>query len=210
MAIETVDLDLSMVNPDTGRYLVAHTYTVDGITEPDGSLRMLSIGQLVMALCLDRATKLERNIIEMMNDMNATSSRLEIMTEIEQAVVDWAASQSESASYKLDDHTTSPSGPYGAVDYLTFLQDTRYGVNLGLGVDVTSIRVNASSASSTEVLYDDFISRLESKMDEQNSFGQQKMIELQSLTSKRDQAYDMISNILKSLNTVLVGNANNM
>ena len=32
----------------------------------------------------------------------------------------------------------------------------------------------------------------------------------QSATSKRDQAYDMISNILKSLNTVLVGNANNI
>ena len=35
------------------------------------------------------------------------------------------------------------------------------------------------------------------------------MIELQSQTSKRDQSYDMISNVLKSLNTVQVGIVNN-
>jgi len=36
------------------------------------------------------------------------------------------------------------------------------------------------------------------------------MILLQSETNKRDQAYDMVSNILKSINTVLIGNVNNM
>ena len=46
-------------------------------------------------------------------------------------------------------------------------------------------------------------------MDEKNSFSQQSMIELQSLTNKRDQSYDMVSNILKSLNTVMTGNVNN-
>jgi hypothetical protein len=47
-------------------------------------------------------------------------------------------------------------------------------------------------------------------MDSLNSFSQQTMIDLQALTAKRDQSYDMISNIIKSLNTVLVGTANNM
>ena len=47
-------------------------------------------------------------------------------------------------------------------------------------------------------------------MDEMNSFSQKTMIELQSLTSKRDQSYDMISNVLKSLNNVLVGISNNI
>jgi hypothetical protein len=55
----------------------------------------------------------------------------------------------------------------------------------------------------------DFLTALESKMDEKNTFSQQAMIELQSLTNKRDQAYDMVSNVLKSVNTVLVGIANN-
>ena len=55
----------------------------------------------------------------------------------------------------------------------------------------------------------DLITLIESKMDEKNSFSQQKMIELQSLTNKRDQSYDMISNILKSLNTTMTGIVNN-
>ncbi|MBR4675180.1 MAG: hypothetical protein IKP00_12005, partial [Victivallales bacterium] len=61
---------------------------------------------------------------------------------------------------------------------------------------------NQSLPSSTDQL----ISDIESKMDSLNSFSQQKMIELQSETNKRDQAYDMITNILKSMNTVQVGN----
>ena len=56
----------------------------------------------------------------------------------------------------------------------------------------------------------DLITQIESKMDSLNSFSQQKMIELQSETNKRDQAYDMITNILKSLNTVEVGIVNNI
>ena len=57
---------------------------------------------------------------------------------------------------------------------------------------------------------DQLITDIESKMDSMNSFSQQKMIELQSDTNKRDQAYDMITNILKSMNTVQVGIVNNM
>ena len=74
---------------------------------------------------------------------------------------------------------------------------------------VTKIRT-FGTAGADEIMYDDFIDNIEAKMDEKNSFSQKTMIELQSLTNKRDQAYDMISNILKSLNTVLVGNANNI
>ncbi|MBR4518290.1 MAG: hypothetical protein IKO65_04735 [Victivallales bacterium] len=57
---------------------------------------------------------------------------------------------------------------------------------------------------------DELITAIESKMDSLNSFSQQKMIELQSETNKRDQSYDLITNILKSLNTVQVGISNNI
>ena len=57
---------------------------------------------------------------------------------------------------------------------------------------------------------DELITQIESKMDSLNSFSQQKMIELQSETNKRDQSYDLITNILKSLNTVQVGISNNI
>ena len=80
-----------------------------------------------------------------------------------------------------------------------------------MGVIADGIRyVRVSGTPDAEdIMYDDFINALESKMDEKNSFSQQTMIELQSLTNKRDQSYDMISNILKSLNTVMTGIVNN-
>ena len=199
MAIGIETFDLSMVNPETGRYLTANIYTVDGVTNADGSLRELSIGQLVMAICLKRAAQLEsgytdettnlhvNGIIDLMEEMNSTSLQLEYMTRIEKEVL--------AGTVDMNSNTITYNGQN--YTYKNFLVNV---VGMGAG-DVP----DSASASSS-----DFITALEAKMDEMNSFSQRKMIELQSLTNKRDQSYDMISNILKSLNTVLVGNANNM
>ena len=89
MAIGIDTFDLSMTSPDTGRYLTANFYTVDGVTNADGSLRQLSIGQLVMAICLNRASKLETDIIALMEEMNTTSAQLKALTEIETEVLKW-------------------------------------------------------------------------------------------------------------------------
>ena len=80
--------------------------------------------------------------------------------------------------------------------------DPASGVVPGLGL--TDVPDAADSAS------EQLITDIEAKMDSLNSFSQQTMIDLQSLTAKRDQSYDMISNILKSLNTTLLANVNNM
>ena len=197
MPIGTVEFDLSLVSPETGEYLTARAYTVDGVNNVDGTPRLLSIGQLVMAICLQRATALEASIVALMEEMNATSQQLEEMTEIEQAVVDNFSGDSPTNPFFLNG--TLPSG----TSYVTFLRD------LGI-LDGTQDRVrNDAVLSGVDILYDTFVTEIESKMDEKNSFSQQKMIELQSQTSKRDQTYDMISNILKSLNTVQVGIVNN-
>ena len=50
MPIGTVEFDLSLKNPETGEYLTARAYTVDGVNNVDGTPRELSIGQLVMAI----------------------------------------------------------------------------------------------------------------------------------------------------------------
>ena len=200
MAVETVEFDLSMANPGTGRYLTANVYTVEGVTNADGSLRELSIGQLVMAICLKRASELEAQIIALMDEMNTTSAQLADMTKIEQAVIDDFAANTDGHAYNIN-NVSIASSTDGAVKLLR---------DMGV-LDSTQTYVrNDSILSNADIMYDDFITAIESKMDEKNSFSQQKMIELQSLTNKRDQSYDMISNVLKSLNTVLVGNANNM
>ena len=186
MPIGTVEFDLSLVSPETGEYLTARAYTVDGVNNVDGTPRELSIGQLVMAICLQRAASLEAGIITLMEEMNSTSVKLELMTQIEADILDGGANMANINT----SHVTYEGRDY---DFRAFL------VNV-VRMDAASVPSDFVSATDT-----DFITALEAKMDEMNSFSQQKMIELQSQTSKRDQAYDMISNVLKSLNTVQVG-----
>ena len=190
MPIGTVEFDLPLVSPETGEYLTARAYTVDGVLGVDNQPRLLSIGQLVMAICLQRAASLEAGIITLMEEMNSTSVKLELMTQIEADILDGGANMANINT----SHVTYEGRDY---DFRAFL------VNV-VRMDAASVPSDFVSATDT-----DFITALESKMDEMNSFSQQKMIELQSQTSKRDQAYDMISNVLKSLNTVQVGILNN-
>ena len=202
MAIGTVEFDLSMVSPQTGEFFTARAYTVEGVKNADGSLRQLSIGQLVMAICLQRAYQLENGyedpvtgehvdgIIDLMETMNATSAQLAAMTEIEKDILDGGANMNNSSTNRVT---------YDGQDY-TFRD---FLVNV-MRMDSANVPTGFVDASST-----DFITELESKMDEKNSFSQQMMIQLQSLTNKRDQSYDMISNVLKSLNTTMTGIVNN-
>ena len=190
MAIGTVEFDLSMVSPQSGEFLTARTYTVEGVENADGSLRQLSIGQLVMAICLNRASKLEADIIALMEEMSATSAQLAALTDIENDILDGGANMNNINT----SHVTYDGQDYTVYDFL---------VNV-MGFSPSDVPTGFAAASNT-----DLITLIESKMDEKNSFSQQKMIELQSLTNKRDQSYDMISNILKSLNTTMTGIVNN-
>ena len=81
--------------------LTANYYTVPGVTNPDGTPRALSIGQLVMALCLQRATELEAEIIKIVEDLNKTSEDLERLTEIETAIVNATDSSVDLKNTKL-------------------------------------------------------------------------------------------------------------
>ena len=190
MAIGTVEFDLSMVSPESGEFLTARTYTVEGVENADGSLRQLSIGQLVMAICLNRASKLETDIIALMEEMSATSAQLAALTDIENDILDGGANMNNINT----SHVTYDGQDYTFYDFL---------VNV-MKFSASDVPTGFVDASNT-----DLITLIESKMDEKNSFSQQKMIELQSLTNKRDQSYDMISNILKSLNTTMTGIVNN-
>ncbi len=204
MPINTVEFDLSMVSPETGEYLTARAYTVPGVNNVDGTPRELSIGQLVMAICLQRATELEAAIIELMETMNKTSEQLEALTEIETEVLTWPTTHSGSSYRRLtNDTVSSGNSAYGGQTYEAVLLDA------GVITDEQHFVRWQGSPDPDDIMFDDFMSQVESKMDEMNSFSQKTMIELQSLTSKRDQSYDMISNVLKSLNTVQVGIVNN-
>ena len=200
MSFETHTIDLLVNDPshltriqdhfaEGQTSLAANYYTVPGVTYPDGTPRALSIGQLVMALCLQRATELEAEIVKIIEDLNKTSEDLERLTEIEKAIVN-----ATDSSVNLK--TTKLTGT--DISYYDFLTKSEYEIELK-GVPETA------NSSSEQLITD-----IEAKMDSHNSFSQQTMIDLQSQTAKRDQSYDMISNILKSLNTTLMTNVNNM
>ena len=203
MAIGVVELELSMVDPDTGLFLTANAYTVEGVNNVDGTPRLLSIGQLVMALCLQRATALEASIIELMEEVNANSARLESLTDIETQIIDYYTNEHTDPVWRLRNNTVA-TGAYAGMTIKNALKAE------GLITDAVNYVRDDSVLSDQDVLYSQIVTDIESKMDEKNSFSQKTMIELQSQTNKRDQSYDMISNILKSLNNVLVGNVNNM
>lgn len=197
MSFETHTIDLLVNDPshitriqdhfaEGQTSLTANYYTIEGVTNPDGSLRALSIGQLVMALCLARATELEAEIIEIVEDLNKTSEDLERLTEIESDIVN------ETVNLKTKKFEGTDISYY---DFLT---------NSGYGIELKGVPETANSSS------EQLITDIEAKMDSLNSFSQQTMIDLQALTAKRDQSYDMISNILKSLHTTLMTNVNNM
>lgn len=189
MSIAVDTIDLTVADPTTGEYLTANVYYVAGVQDDSGNLRPLSIGQLVMAICLQRAADLESQVVALMETMNKTSEQLSLMTDIEKQTL----AATSASPYNLSTSTVTYDGQ--SMTCKAFLQSDDVGMT-----DVPD-SVDASSS--------DFITALESKMDSKNSFSQQTMIQLQSLTNKRDQSYDMISNILKSLGTVLTGIVNN-
>lgn len=158
-------------------------YTVSGVKGANGNDRQMSIGELVMVVCLARATEMEENIINIMANMNDNTNLLNYMSSIENKLLDGNKASSISGEYY-----------YNGVKY------TKADEFLKKVLNVSSL------PSDNNTLIKD----METKMDSLNSFSQEMMIELQSATNKRDQSYDMITNILKSLNTVMVGIANNV
>lgn len=195
----TVDkLDLSMLSPEDGTRLQANVYHVEGIYDIDGSPRDLSIGQLVMAICLDRATELERKIVNKIGSNANVTGDLEALTAIQARLVekgslDWSGDPIEFDYYDktgtvLIDHFVIDSWSSA----LSFFQHEQVKIDI-----------------DGETTYDDAVSGLTSAMNSLNSVSQTDMIELQSLTSKRDQSYTLITNVLKSLYSVNLGNVNN-
>ena len=178
----TSAIDLSMCGSD-GQQLTANVYLLEGVQNANGTLREMSIGQLVMAICLSRATELEQKIVGKMEGLAATSADLETLTALDLDMVNWYNDESNRGGTWYRSAKTS-----AALDLMgwTTLQNIAYK-------DLP-----------------DKIKEVESKMDSLNSVSQTTLIDIQSLTSKRDDTYSLVSNVLKSLNTVLIGNVNNL
>ena len=191
-------IDLSMCDPETGNPITANVYKVDGIA------RELSISELVMAICLSRATELEGRIVARMEVMGRTTVNIETLTTIQSQLAKlMLEGKEELKDIKInvirpqwydDSGKLVPSGDLTSFGQLsTFLTQV---VGLTLGKDVQKI--------------DDVVASISTKIDSLNTTNQKDLISLQSDTNKRDQSYELITNMLKSIGTTLTGNANNL
>ena len=180
---EIASINLSMKDAD-GDPLTANVYKLEGVKNADGSLREMSIGQLVMALCLSRATEVEAKIVATMETMAANSADLENLTALDKDLVEWLAANENNKNA-----------------IWTKYADYKYALAL-------AGHPNARFCSYAQV--ETLVSDVEAKMDSPNSVSQTTLIDIQSLTATRDDTYNLVSNVLKSLQTVLIGNVNNL
>ena len=211
-------LDLSMTSPETGNPVTANLYEVDGIA------RKLSISELVMVICLAQATEIEARIVSRMETLSEMTVNLESLTEAQAQLTalmlpkDLGGGKTRPALETLKDldewskHPEWGSGPFSlnlrwydekgeAKDFnkitsyqqlATFLQGT------------AKVKLDAGITKITEV-----VQAVSSRIDELNTTNQQEMISLQSDTNKRDNRYELITNMLKSIGTVLLNVAGN-
>lgn len=187
---ETSAINLSMKS-SMGQQLTANVYTVEGVYNTDGSLRELSMGQLVMAICLNRATELEAVVVSLMETLARQSANIEALSKVQEKLLEQTGTSTYSGQ------TLSPAVTYYNSSNVQCSSTSTSTILSDLGV-------------STSGTYDDVIKAVDDKLDELNSLSQETLIDIQSKTSKRDDTYNLISNVLKSINTTLTGNVNNL
>ena len=192
MDFTTDSINLSLRNAETGKALTANVYDV---TLDNGVTRTMSVGQLVMAICLKRATEKEADVIGIMEQMARVTANIEAISDIEKKLLELEDGQNINSI--TGSWTISWTDDQGRAQESTFTSAQ---------TALNRLDVTANSSMTANAI----IANIESKLDELNTMSQEQMIMLQSETNKRDQSYEMISNILKSLYTVMTGVANNV
>ncbi len=195
----TEAISLSMQNPETGALLTSNVYTLEGVTNADGSLRQMSVGQLVMAVCLSRATELESQILVEMEEMAETTDRLDRYSRVEADLANWQ---------KDNPNATLTLAGISATAYPDLYAEFSDATKRAQFLSDIGMSTSQSSWSPDEV--DEIMQKTEEQMDTLNTISQEQLIDIQSLTSKRDDTYSLVSNVLKSLYTVMTGNVNNL
>ena len=165
MSFSTEQIELSMCSPETGLPLTANVYTLEGVNEVDGTPRKMSIGQLVLAICLQRAAALEEQVVQLMDSINQNTMLLNGLTEVETQLV------AVGTGGEINMRTTF-SYDGANVSYYDFLTMAQYGIGLDFGPNKPeAVWINSENVF-VEIKYDDFITAIEAKMDERNSFSQ--------------------------------------
>lgn len=195
-------INLSMESPETGNLLTANVYRVDGIA------RELSISELVMAICLNRAAEVEDKIVGQMEAMGRTTVNLETLTTLQTVLTEQMTKYSREKITDLNNVTFDPPVKAQWYDKDGSLKTTDIKTYSNM-TDFLTKTAGVTIAEGTTMI-SEVVTQISSRVDSLNTTNQKDLISLQSWTNKRDQSYELITNMLKSINTVIMGNANNL
>lgn len=214
-------IDLTSVDEKTGLNNTANVYFVPGLG------RELSIAELVIAICLDRAAGIESDVVSLMTQMSENTKRLEDLTWIENLLAGYADTGMSAkkvdggpdyALYACEWYSligADPSKlPEGCVGYANFSTD---GSKIGRWTDwlqkvqdIEPFPVGLQWENYTADAIDKICNAIETKLDALNTTSQETLIKLQSLTNKRDQTYDLITAMTKNTLTAAQSISSNM
>lgn len=209
----TVDtFDLSSLDESTGLHNTAKVYWVDGINRP------LPLAQLVMAICLERAAAKENDVVGLMNELTQTTQMIEELANYQNLIVqhaegwtkgdvgdekelwpwDWAMLVNSTDDSKRPPDARVRDDGTGAYTWIAYF-NTHYfnpdGKKPESELDVSSFQKDTWTAGDVSKILD----AIDTKLDSLNTTSQKTMILLQSETTKRDQTYDLISVMVKSI-----------
>ena len=191
-------IPLTIRNSETGRLLTANVYTIEGL---EGTF---SMGQLVFAICMAIGIDREQALVDIMDEANVSTAKLKTLTDIQAALVDWFNEAGTNDKFHLEfggDVVITYDGKYyGGSEWRNFLWN----------VCEMAYEQLPSTPQLTRTEVETLIDSISDTMDSLNAINNDQLIQMQSETAKRDQAFDLLSNILKSFTAELLGNANNM
>ena len=213
-------IDLTSVNEKTGLNNTANVYFVPGLG------RELSIAELVIAICLDRAADIEAKVVDVMEQMSESTKKIEDLTWVENILVGFI--DTGMSAKKVDggpdfelyacewysligaDPSKLPEGCWG---YANVTPDGGFGRWTDWLVNVCDVEfpfdgLTWKNYTADEI--DKICSAIETKLDALNTTSQETLIQLQSLTNKRDQTYDLITAMTKNTLTAAQSIGSNM
>jgi len=187
--------------------LTASVYTLEGVTNADGSLRLMSIGQLCMAICLQRAAKVELDLVGKMNEMAENSASLKTLSDVEQKIAD-----KYNTEYSGSSTSFVVEFPSATLEEFDRLMTSQHGYATGKAPYTISAADSKGNRkiTVTSSQADQFFTDVEATMDALNTTSQELLIDIESLTAKRDDTYSLVSNLTKSFYQACSAIGNNL
>ncbi len=164
-----------------------------------------NLTQLAIMVCLANATKLEQEITAEMEKIAQNNNRINTANAICEWLLTCTLSGTLNAATQID--YVKADGSDAVASYKD-LMTTELGVTK-YTIDGNSYNI-ADKNSYNYQECQAILTAMNNKVDELNSLSQENMITLQALVDKRNQAYELGSNISKLLGTGYISVSNNM